>query len=237
MNERAGLLPAIDRTLHTSRLHLLFLPSSWPYLFGVPAFALAVNVAIAALVDEPMYTGGILSLYGIVFVSFIGQMHQVLSFALGFSVPRRRYHLASAWVAVSQAYLFGIGLAALLAVERSTGGWGVDLVFFGLPFLAAGNPAGQVLVYAGPLVLVSFLGMAWGLVYKRWGVPGLYTSMALSLVAGAVATYLLTRPGAWTATGAWLTAQSPVILLGLWPLVLAAGLGVWDHVIIRRVTP
>jgi hypothetical protein len=237
MNERTGLLPAIGLTLHTSGLHLLTWRLTAMWQWGVLAFTLAINIGVAAIVEERMYTGALLSIYTLVCIGFMGAMHQALSFALGFSVPRRRYHLATAWSAVVQAYLYAVILTVLLAVEQVTGGWGVDLVFFGLPFLVAGNAVAQVVVYAGPLVLLSFVGMACGLVFKRWGAVGMYALTLGSVLVCGLATLALTRPGAPAAMGEWLTAQSVLVGWGVWPLVVAVGLGVWDHRIIRRVTP
>jgi hypothetical protein len=55
----------------------------------------------------------------------------------------------------------------LSVVEGETGGWGVDLDFFRLPFLETGNPLTQMLVYAVPLLLFAATGTVWGAVVKR----------------------------------------------------------------------
>jgi len=61
----------------------------------------------------------------------------------------------------------------LLLVERATDGWGVGLPFFG-GFWVMDNPILQVLVYVVPLLVLAFLGMAVGVMYKRFGSLGLY---------------------------------------------------------------
>jgi hypothetical protein len=74
-----------------------------------------------------------------------------------------------------------IGLAAraeLQAVERATGGWGLSLHFFRVPWIMDG-PWYQTWLTSFVLLVLFFLyGMWYGLVFRRWSMPGLVAFIA-----------------------------------------------------------
>jgi hypothetical protein len=96
--------------------------------------------------------------------SFISAITQLFPFAMGISATRRTFYAVVATYATGQALLFGLAMYLLSVVEGETGGWGVGLDFFRLPFLETGNPLTQTLVYAVPLLLFAATGTVWGAV-------------------------------------------------------------------------
>ena len=67
---------------------------------------------------------------------------------------------------------YGLGLTLLQAVERATGGWGLSLHFFRIPWIMDG-PWYQTWLTSFVLLVAFFLyGMWYGLVYRRWSLPG-----------------------------------------------------------------
>ena len=129
---------------------------------------------------------------------------------------------------------YGVVLTALKGIENATGGWGVALHFFGIPFLVVGNPLLQVLVYAGPFLLVAFAGATVGVTYTRWANPGIYSLALGGLILAGVAVFLLTWQGGWTAFGRWFADSSTLALFLGWPALAAAGLAGVSFGIVRR---
>ncbi len=78
-------------------------------------------------------------------VFFLQLFTQSLPFLLGPGVTRKRFFTSVALAAVLQALTYGVVLTALERLESATGGWGLDLRFFGVPFLTVGNPLLQTL--------------------------------------------------------------------------------------------
>ena len=62
-----------------------------------------------------------------------------LPFALALGVGRRSYYAGTALLAVVLAAVNGLALTILSLIERATGGWGLSLHFFRVPYLLAGR--------------------------------------------------------------------------------------------------
>lgn len=221
------------------RVHLVTWRSALGWPWGVLAVAFAVNLAIYAVLDDEARrgssTGGLISIYVVALVAAIGAVTQGFPFLLGLGATRRAFYLAtSVWV-LAQALVFGIALTLLRALESATAGWGVDLRFFGA-VAAAGSAAGQVLVYAGPFLLVAAVGMCWGVVLTRWGPPGMFVLAAAVGVGVGALVWLVTQQQAWPAVGTWLVARSTVTLFAGLPAALAALLAAAGYLAIRRAT-
>lgn len=88
-----------------------------------------------------------------------------------------------------------------------------------------------------PFVLLSFLGLAIGVVFKRWGQMGMYVlGMASAVLVGGLAV-LATMLGWWAAMGRFIAAQSTAGLLAGYPLALAVLFAAAGYLLIRRATP
>ena len=61
-----------------------------------------------------------------------------LPFALALGVSRRSYYIGTALLAVALAAVYGLALTVLQVIERATGGWGVGLHFFRVPYILTG---------------------------------------------------------------------------------------------------
>ncbi|HWH01565.1 MAG TPA: hypothetical protein VNV66_20130 [Pilimelia sp.] len=227
--------------LRVLRLHLLAWPGALAWELGILALAFAANLVIFGTIRDQMdsdpVTGGLTSVYAVVLVASVQLSTQMFPFALGLSVTRRVFFAGTALLIVAHAVALGALLTGLRAVERATDGWGMSLNFFAPGFLAVEGPLGQLLIYTGPLLLVSFLGLFGGAVGKRWGQSGLLTLWAVVVIVPAVVVTLLTAWRAWDEVGGWLAAQSPVGLVGGVPAVLALGFGAAAFVVLRRATP
>lgn len=206
--------------------------------WAVLAFDLAVNLAIAANTaghHAQTQTGALAAIY--LFLLTVGALRifQSLPFALALSMSRRSYYAGTALLAVALAAIYGLVLAVLQVIERATGGWGVRLHFFRVPYIMAGPWYLTWLTSFTGLALTFAWGMWFGLVYRRWnliGVLAFAAAQATVVAAGVIATG---RAQAWPTIGRFfttLTAAGVTGLLAALAVVLLAG----GYATVRRVT-
>lgn len=229
------------RILNVARLHLVAWPSvlGWPW--AILASSLLINLAIFAAIGDQVpdksVTGGLVSIYIVVMIACGQAITQTFPFAMGLSVTRKAFYAATSLLVVSQAIGFAIMLFLLKLVEDATDGWGMNLRFFGIQGVAQSNALLQILVYAVPFAVFGFVGVFSGVVFKRWGLNGVFTlGLATLLVFGGLIA-LITWQREWGAVGRWLVDQSTVSLIAGWPALLAALLAGAGYLAIRRATP
>ncbi|MEN3299061.1 hypothetical protein [Pseudonocardia sp.] len=232
----------LGRAVKVARIQTVNLPIQLGMPWLILGIAFAVNLVIFALVPdppagEPKVTGAILSIYVFMLIAHLQSMTQVFPFALGLSVTRRDFFAGTSLLIVAQSLVQGILLTILLAVERATGGWGMDLHFFGVPFLVQDDWFLQVVAYTVPFLLVSFASIFVGTLYKRWGQLGMYVLSIGSLVLGGVAVVIITWQQAWGAVGRFFADTSAFMLLAGYPLVLSVLLAAAGYLVLRRATP
>jgi hypothetical protein len=219
---------------------------NWFWIFVFPPLLLLVVLALnlglfLAIGDvtppEGRSTGAVLSIYMVMLVAHLQTMTQVFPFALGLSVTRRAFYAGTGLVVGAQSVLFGSLLLLMGRIETATGGWGINLKFFALPFLVQDNLLAQWLAYTVPFLALSSIGVFAGVVFKRWGQPGVYAlTVGTSLVLAGVA-IVVTWQRWWPAVGSFFTDQPTVALLAGYPLVVAIVLGGAGWLAIRRATP
>lgn len=230
----------MNRIITAARVHTvapaLFLIMPW----AIMASGFVINILIWGLADlseQPgSGTGGLASLYITLAIVYMQSVTYLLPFTVGLSLTRRTFYLGTALFAAAQSLVYGVVLYGLVLIERGTDGWGVGLSFF-QGYWSVGNPVLQVLVFAVPLFVLALLGMAVGVVYKRFGSAGLYalTIGVILLLGGLFA--LVTWQQAWSSVGGWFSDQSLVGLFAGWPLLLGVLFAVAGYVGIRRVVP
>ncbi|WP_341717106.1 ABC transporter permease [Micromonospora sp. FIMYZ51] len=231
----------MNRALTVARLQFVAWPLvvGWPW--GILALSFFINLALFTAMREPIEaeptTGGLLSIYIVMLVACITTITQDFPFAIGLGVSRRSFYLGNVLQFGAQAISYAAVLYLLAVTEEATGGWGIGLRFFGLPFLLVEHPVLRFLGFAIPFLLLGFLGMAIALVFKRWGVNGMLTLGTLSLVVFGGAAVLASWRGWWPAIGEWFADQSGAALLVGYPALLAIPLAIVSWLIIRRATP
>jgi hypothetical protein len=236
----AAPISPVRRTLTVSRVLYLNWPMALAFPLGIMATSFIINILIfAALGDAAAEggTGGLASLYIVQLIVCWQGMLQNFAFSVGLNVTRRAFYAASVLVATIQSVGYAVFLYGCALVERATDGWGVHLHFFDpLPVTHSFSPV-TILVYAVPLLLISFLGLFLGAVNKRWGSTGVFILAIVSIfVLGGIAA-LITFLDGWPAVGHWLVARSwRSIAIGwsLIPAALAAAGGWW---VLRRTVP
>ncbi len=205
------------------------------------ASALVLNLLIFGTieakggVDDDPSTGGLFSLYAVVMVGFVQAMNKQLSFALGFGLTRGVYLLGCAVFAIGLSFASAVVLYALYGIERATGGWGIDLDFFGVYGLGGGNPVLAVLMYAAPMAALITAGTLFGGINSRWGTFGIYVAGLVGLVIAGAFAVAVTYAEAWTRIGHWFAGQPDAALFGGYPWLVAIVLGGATFAIVRRV--
>jgi hypothetical protein len=224
--------------VNVARLHairpLLYLGLPW----AITAFSLSVNLVIfgagpASLTSR--YTGAVAITFIFFLIMGASSMGRTLPFGMALGVSRRSYYLGTALTAVTLAALNGLALTALQAIERGTGGWGIALHFFRVPYILDGPWYLTWLTAFVGLVLLFGYGMWLGLAHRRWGQPGWLIFLAAQVTAAVAVVLLVTWAHGWPATGHFLATLPVTRLTGLLA-VLTAALFAGGYATIRRVT-
>ncbi|GAB3295564.1 hypothetical protein [Parasphingorhabdus pacifica] len=230
----------MNRIVNVARIQLFCWFSSLALPWLILATSFGINVVIFSLIegDEGANTtGGLVTVYVFVFIAFLVAVREYLPFTMGLSVTRRTFYAATSALAVVQSAVFATMIYLLGLVESATGGWGVRLTFFGVPFLRQDNPLLQILSYMTPMMAVAFLGLFIGSISKRWGANGVYALTLGSLVVFGGAGILVTWQHKWAVVGSWFAEQSPLGLAVGWPALLAAVAAAGSFLVLRRATP
>jgi hypothetical protein len=217
---------------------------AWPHILGwtwsMTAVTFGINLLSVMANHDPndgvTTTGGVVALYGIAIGMAAVSVTQIFPYALGMSVTRREFYLAWSLLAVVQSVVYALVLCLLRAVEQATGYWGVEMRYFGLPFMDDANPVLLLLGYTVPMLVVTHLGILFGTVYVRWGTTGVLASLTLAVTVLGLAAVLITWTRQWEAIGRWMLDQPPTALLAGWPVLVAAAFAVGGYSLIRRAT-
>jgi hypothetical protein len=205
---------------------------AWKTVFGMPwavvAASFAVNIVVFASTDiDPAHrtTGGLVSLYATMMVTNLVTVTQIFPFTIAMSVTRRAFIAATVLIMAAQSLLNGVLLTVLRYVESGTGGWNLHMHFFDLGYVHQDDPLTQVLVFATPLFVLSLVCVSIGSVYQRWGVAGMWAT-AIGVIVAAGLTIILIASFHWAhALGSFITGQPAFAILAVYPLLLAALLG------------
>ena len=223
--------------VNVARYHMVDRVTYLALPWGIMIFSFLVNLAIAALVPAPggWYTAGLLTIYVFLLISGAYTMTRSLPFGLMLGVSRRSYYLGTALLVAALGVVYGLGLTALQVVERATGGWGLSVHFFGVPWIMDG-PWYQTWLASFVLLALFFLyGMWCGLVFRRWGTPGLVAFIAAQVLVVLVAVVAVSMTHSWSAVQQFFDALTALAVTGVLA-ALAVVLGLGGFTSMRRVT-
>lgn len=155
----------------------------------------AAEVAAGGSFGRGFAIGIIGGLYGGIAGAQATAISRLLPLTVAMGRSRRDHYLGTVLFVLLQTVVLGALLLGALGVERLTGGWGADLRFLEQGWESVGNPVGQFLVFAAPLLL-TFPAVLLGVVLVvRWGMRGLLVGGVLAAAAAfavIVVTGLLT---------------------------------------------
>ncbi len=225
--------------INVARYHLVQPTISVVLPWAVLTFVFVINLIIFSAIPispgQVRDVGGLAALYIVVCLFGALIISRSLPFGLALGVSRRSYYAGTALLVVATAAVYALALTALQAAERATGGWGLDLHFFRVPYILAGPWYLTWLTSFASLALVSVYGMWYGLVYRRWNVIGLLAFIAAQMTVLLAAALVVTWADAWGGVGRFFTTLTATgltgVLAALAVILLAGG-----YSTIRRVT-
>jgi hypothetical protein len=195
------------------RLNFLILP--WAIL----SFVFLIDVIVLALTpaghSAHRYVGGLGSIFVLAFVLGVQSVAKSLPFGLALGVSRRSFYLGTALLAVAFAAVVGVVATVGQALERASGGWGLSMGFFRVPFILNGPWYLTWLTSFVVLTLLFVYGMWYGLVYRRWSLLGLAAFAAAQISAAVIGALAATWTHGWHQVGHFFTALSAAGLTGL----------------------
>jgi hypothetical protein len=215
------------------RFNYLLLPGA------VLAFAFAVDMIVLALIpagnSAHRYVGGLGSIFVLVFVLGLQSVARSLPFGLALGVSRRSYYLGTAFLGLALGAVYGSALTGLQAIERATNGWGMRMGFFRVPYILDGSWYRTLLTSFVVLTLLFVYGIWFGLVYRRWSIPGMIAFIAGQITVALAVTLVATWSHTWHTVGHFFTALSATGLTGVLAACTAALL-LGGFATMRRVT-
>lgn len=227
---------SVARILVTSWLNTL----GWPVIILASSFAVNLIIFTAigdAIPKDGFITGGVVSIYIVQAIASGQAITQFFSFAVGLNVTRRTFYLATCLVVLAQSIIFAVLLYGCALIEHATDGWGIGLPFFDAVPVTHGNSPVNILVYAVPMALLSFIGVFIGVVTKRWGNSGFFVLSVLTVLGFGLLGALITWLGAWAAVGSWFVDQPLLLLVAGWALIPVVALAGGGYAVLRRASP
>ena len=223
---------------NVARYHLVDRITYVALPWGTLAFSFLVNLVIASQVAPDVnsyYTGGLLSIYVFLLICGALSMTRSLPFALMLGLSRRSYYLGTALLVVCLGIVYGLALAVLQVIERATEGWGVDMHFFRIPGILDGPWYLTWLTSFVLLVLFFLYGMWYGLVYRRWSLPGLVAFIAPQILVVLAVVVAISMTDSWHAFGDFFSTATASALTGVLAAITVA-MGVGGFTTLRKVT-
>jgi hypothetical protein len=140
---------------------------------------------------------------------------RALPFGLSLGLSRSSYYRGTALLAIGLAAVAGVVTTVGQAIERSTGGWGMNMGFFRVPYILNGSWYTTWLVSFVILTLLFTYGMWFGLIYRRGNLLGLATFVAAQVTVLVIGALAATWTHAWHDIGHFFTALSAPGLAGV----------------------
>jgi hypothetical protein len=212
-----------------------------PVMFlGLPWAALAAVFAVnAAQGGGGNFRAGLAVIFLLFFVTGVQRIGRWLPFGLALGATRRSFYAGTALLGVSMSLVSGLVIAGLQAIERATGGWGLSITFFRVPYVLNGPWYATWLTSFVGLSALFVYGMWYGILNRRWGMLGLLAFIAVQVLVALAVSFACSRAGAGPLRlrpagvyPATLTALELTGVIAALTVVCLAG----GHATIRRVT-
>ena len=228
----------MNTLVNVGRYHLVDRITWLALPWGIMAFSFLVNIGVALAVPtvpDGIYTGGLVSLYVFMLICGSLSMTRSLPFGLMMGISRRTYYAGTALLVLTLGVVYGLGLTLLQLVERATNGWGLNLHYFRVPWILNGPWYETWLTSFVLLVAFVLYGMWYGLVFRRWSVPGLVAFIAAQILVALLAVIAVSATGSWSGVGHFFTTVTALAVTGVLALV-ALAMGFGGLTTLRRVT-
>jgi hypothetical protein len=228
----------MNTLVNVGRYHLVDRFTWLALPWGIMAFSFLVNIGVAlAVPTEPrgIYTGGLVSLYIFMLICGSLSMTRSLPFGLMMGISRRTYYAGTALLVLTLGVVYGLSLTLLQLIERATNGWGLNLHYFRIPWILDGPWYETWLTSFVLLVAFVLYGMWYGLVFRRWSLPGLVAFIAAQILVALLAVIAVSATGSWSGVGHFFTTVTALAVTGVLA-VIALAMGFGGLTTLRRVT-
>lgn len=228
----------MNTLVNVGRYHLVDRITWLALPWGIMAFSFLINIGVALAVPtvpQGIYTGGLLSLYIFMLICGSLSMTRSLPFGLMMGISRRTYYAGTALLVLTLGVVYGLGLTLLQLIEPATNGWGLNLHYFRIPWILNGPWYETWLTSFVLLVAFVLYGMWYGLVFRRWSVPGLVAFIAAQILVALLAVIAVSATGSWSGVGHFFTTVTALAVTGVLALV-ALAMGFGGLTTLRRVT-
>jgi hypothetical protein len=213
----------------------MFVISPWLVLTLDFLITLVIVANVPHRPGQALYGGALSGIYVVLIVAGALLISRQLPFALALGVSRRSFYTGAALLAVALSAVYGLALTVLQLIERGTGGWGLKLHFFRVPYLLAGPWYLSWLTSFAGLALVLAWGMWFGIVYRRWNVMGLLSFIAAQALALTAVLLIIGGRDDWRRVGHFFTTLTIGGLTGLLAALTVALLA-GGYATVRRLT-
>jgi hypothetical protein len=168
-----------------------------PVMFlGLPWAVLAAVFAVDVARRGGNFRGGLAVMFLLFFVTGVQRIGRWLPFGLALGATRRSFYAGTALLGVSMSLVSGLVIAGLQAIERATGGWGLSITFFRVPYLLDGPWYATWLTSFVGLSALFVYGMWYGILNRRWGMLGLLAFIAVQVLVALAVAFAYSRAGA-----------------------------------------
>jgi hypothetical protein len=182
----------VNAMIKVARYHLVT-----PVMFlGLPWAVLAAVFAVDVARRGGNFSGGLAVMFLLFFVTGVQRIGRWLPFGLALGVTRRSFYAGTALLGVSMSLVSALVIAGLQAIERATGGWGLSITFFRVPYILNGPWYATWLTSFVGLAALFVYGMWYGIVNRRWGMLGLLAFIAVQVLVALAVTFAYSRAGA-----------------------------------------
>ncbi|MGP4079449.1 hypothetical protein ACTWQL_05990 [Pseudalkalibacillus sp. R45] len=227
----------MNRIQSVMRMHLLdkwnWVLIPWMILLG----SFGVNLLIGTLTSgqEPIYTGGIASIYIYMLVIGVFSLVQTFPFALGFSIRRTDFFIGTTMVVSVVSAAWAIVLLILSMIEKKTGFWSVELHFFDLPYLHDGTIVEQFIISFLLMLQMYFLGFVITSISRRFGLIGMAILAMFMIILVSIVLYFIKFQNWWDEIGRWFINHT-AFELAIWSIPLLVIYLFVSFILVRKST-
>ncbi|OZB96702.1 hypothetical protein [Paenibacillus sp. XY044] len=226
----------MNRTAGVMKIHLR---DKWVWMYVpwvVMLFSFAVNLVIGVLTrgEEPINSGGVVTIYVYMFVAILIVQAQTFPFALGLNIRRTDYFVGTTAMALLVSAVSSVLLLGLGTIEQLTNAWGVQLHYFHLPFLKEVSPLGRLGIYFIVMTHMFFMGFVISSIFRRFGRIGMFVFFIALIVLSSIGSFAMTYYGLWLDFFRWIGVHYMNLFLWMIPLTLIYAL--LSYLLLRRAT-
>ncbi|MGH7643227.1 MAG: ABC transporter permease [Candidatus Dormibacteria bacterium] len=143
------------------------------------------------------YVGSVVVIFLAIGACGLASVGRSLPFLLALGASRRSYFFGTTLLAGGLSAVYGLVLAALQVLERTTGGWGVGLHFFRVTYFLDGPWYLTWLTSLVVLTLFFAAGMWFRVAYHRWNFPGRWLFSVCQIVVLVIAARVAIQTHSW----------------------------------------